>query len=451
LRAVPSRPHTFLFLNALFANARKDFASNRWHCLHMQTTVEPRLHIDAPSAAAAEQQRLDALDRYDLLDTPQEEAFDRITRLAKHIFNVPMSTITLLDGHRQWFKSRQGIAFPETERQTSFCRLAIELPRPLIILDTHLDPRVANNPFVTGDPHLRFYAGAQLRSPEGHAIGTLCVMDDKPRAFDDAQVGVLVDLAKIVMSEIELRALAMTDSLTGALTRRAFRDEATRAMALAKRHKHAVSCIALDLDHFKTINDTHGHGVGDMVLRAAVSVCAQHTRTADVVGRIGGEEFAILLPHTDLSAAYQVAEKLRLALSNVHLQVDGKSIRFSASFGVASAEADVDVDELLRRADSVLYAAKNAGRNCCQAWRSQGSAQAGTRRRVLKGAQIAFHGGHSTIDCTVRELSDEGARLSVTSTADIPERFKLAILADQVHRACQVTARGDNHLEVAFQ
>jgi diguanylate cyclase (GGDEF)-like protein len=402
----------------------------------------------------SEQERLSALDRYDLLDTPAEESFDRITRLTRRIFNVPMSTITLIDGHRQWFKSRQGVANQETERRPALCDVAIRQSQPLVVADTHLDPRFAANPFVIGAPFIRFYAGAQLRSPDGHAIGTLCAMDTKPRIFSQEDVRSLVDLARVVTSELELRSLAMSDSLTGALSRRAFRDEADRALGLARRHRHELSCIMFDLDHFKAINDTYGHGIGDLVLRATVDVCRDELRVADVIGRVGGEEFAVLLPHTGLPAALTVAEKLRVAIAKACVQSDHGTVRVTASFGVSALDAGTPgVDEILRRADMAAYAAKAAGRNACQVWRAQEVAEShpSPRRRVLKGAQIAFNGGRTSIDCTVRELSDTSARLSVISTADIPEEFKLGIVADQVHRLCRVTLRRDGELEVAFQ
>jgi diguanylate cyclase (GGDEF)-like protein len=400
-----------------------------------------------------EQQRLSALDRYDLLDTPAEDSFDRITRLTRRVFNVSMSTITLIDGHRQWFKSRQGVADQQTDRRPALCDVAIRQSQPLIVPDTLLDSRFVENPFVVGAPFIRFYAGAQLRSPDGHAIGTLCAMDSRPRMFDEEDIRALTDLTRIVTSELELRGLAMTDSLTGALSRRAFQAEAARARDLASRHQHQLSCIMFDLDHFKAVNDTHGHGVGDLVLRAAVDMCRNELRAADVIGRMGGEEFAVLLPHTGLAEALAVAEKLRAAMAKVNVEADRGTVRVTASFGVAALDAQTGgIDGLLRNADMALYAAKEAGRNTCQAWRpATAETNPGARRRVLKGAKIAFNGGRSSIDCTVRELSDASARLSVISTAEIPEEFKLGIMADQIHRLCKVILRRDSELEVVFQ
>jgi diguanylate cyclase (GGDEF)-like protein len=400
----------------------------------------------------SEQDRLAALECYDVLDTPQEEAFDRVTRLVRSIFGVSMSTVTLIDGHRQWFKSQQGMPNQETERGPALCNAAINHSRPLIVLDTLQDRRFVDNPFVTGAPFIRFYAGVQLRSPEGLAVGTLCAMHDQPKAFDNAQLAILVDLAKTITSELELRTLATRDALTGALSRRALREEFSRAISLARRHKFELACIFFDLDHFKSINDTHGHGVGDLVLRACVEACRGELRATDTIGRFGGEEFAVLLPHTGGAAALAVAEKIRNAVARCRVEGETGPVRFTASFGVAALDgSDIDVDQLLKRADTALYAAKAAGRNNCQMWRAEQQPESGLLRRVLKAGQITFNGGRSTIECTIRGLSRSGAMLQVISTAGVPERFKLGVVSEDLHRMCKIAHKRDNQIEVVFE
>jgi len=406
----------------------------------------------AQPVACNEQDRLAALDNYDVLDTPQEEAFDRVTRLVRSIFGVSMSSVTLIDGHRQWFKSQQGMPHQESERGPALCNAAIHFSRPLVVPDTLRDRRFADNPFVTGSPFIRFYAGVQLRSPEGLAVGTLCAMHDQPKTFDNAQIAILADLAKTVTSELELRTLAMRDALTGALSRRALHEEFSRAISLARRHKFELSCIFFDLDHFKTINDTHGHGTGDMVLRACVEACRGELRTTDTIGRFGGEEFAILLPHTGGKAALAVAAKIRAAVARCRVEGESGTVRFTASFGVAALDGgEIDVDQMLKRADTALYAAKAAGRNNCQLWQADGPPEAGLLRRVLKAGQITFNGGRSTIECTIRGLSGNGAMLQVISTAGVPERFKLGVVSEELHRMCRIVQKRDNQIEVVFE
>ncbi|MGU3362801.1 diguanylate cyclase [Methylobacterium sp. M6A4_1b] len=408
-------------------------------------------HTMQDQARIEEQDRLAALDRYDILDTPQEEAFDRITRLTRRIFDMPMSTITLIDGHRQWFKSRSGVEACETPKGPALCDLARREARALVIPDTLADDRFAQNPFVVGSPHIRFYAGVPLRTPDGHSIGTLCAMDTRPRPFPEAAVESLADLSHIVMSELALRRVAMTDGLTGALSRRAFREECGRTLALALRHRHALSCIMLDLDHFKAINDRHGHPVGDRVLAEVAEACRRELRTSDAFGRMGGEEFAVLLPHTDLDSAMTVAEKLRAAVARLRIPAPPGVLSLSASFGVAALDASVGhLDGLLENADAALYVAKAEGRDRCAAWQPAPVPEQPMRRRVLKAGQISFNGGRSVLDCTVRSLSETEAGLKIDSTAGVPETFKLAIGADRFSRLCRVVQKSEGRLDVAF-
>ncbi len=407
--------------------------------------------MHSTQGTSEEDRRLSALAKYDILDTPSEEAFDRVTRLTARLFGVPMSTITFLDGHRQWFKSRHGVTACETERQPAFCRIAVEMGDPLVVADTMQDDRFRDNPFVLGEPFLRFYAGTQLRTKDGTAIGTLCAMDTRPRIFNAEDLRLLSDLAAIVVDELELRALIMRDDLTGALSRQTFRQEATRALALARRHGHSLSCVLFDLDHFKTINDENGHAVGDLVLKACLDVCRQELHGSDLVGRIGGEEFAVILPLTTSADAMQTAHRLREAFGRIYIPAKQGSLRISASFGVAGMHsATRDIDDLLANADEALYASKAAGRNTCSLWQPREQDLTGMLRRVFKAGRISFNAGNSTIDCTVRGLSDTGASLDVTSTAGIPQRFKLQIGSDNFSRLCHVAMMRDRQVQVEF-
>jgi diguanylate cyclase (GGDEF)-like protein len=397
-------------------------------------------------AHISEDERLAALARYDVMNTPSEPSFDRITRITKTALDVPMAGVGLIDGHRQWFKSRQGPLAHETCKRLSFCNIAIRMPEPLVIEDAPADARFKDHALVVGPPHIRAYAGAQLCTPDGYVLGALCAIDTRPRRFEAKHIALLKDLADMVMSELEAQKLARTDSLTGALTRSAFREEAERARALAGRHHHALSCIAIDLDHFKAINDAHGHAVGDRVLIETVEVCRDRLRSSDILGRIGGEEFAIVLPHTDASGALKIAEEIRAAIVQ---QSSGNAVKVSASFGIAGLEhPPVTLDEWLRRADIALYGAKDQGRNTCTTWKA--AADCTIMRRVFKAGQIVFNAGQSAIDCTIRGLCANGASLEVVSTMGIPQAFKLAIIGDGLSRACNVTAKHNRRLEVAF-
>ena len=311
-----------------------------------------------------EEARLAALAAFEVLDTEPEEAFDRITRLARTVLQVPIALVSLIDRDRQWFKSRQGLAATQTPRDISFCSHAIEHAGPFIVHDAKLDPRFVDSPLVTGEPHVRFYIGIQLKDRDGFNLGTLCCMDSKPREPSPDQIAILQDLAQLVIDELELRLLATTDGLTGSMTRRAFHEAARRDFALARRHAHPFTCVLLDADHFKAINDTYGHATGDHVLRRLVAVCRSQLRTSDYIGRIGGEEFAIVLRETNLAAGFEVAERLRTLIGQESFTTATQPFTMTVSAGVASLGAgDLEIDDLIGRADAALYRAKAAGRN----------------------------------------------------------------------------------------
>ncbi len=311
-----------------------------------------------------ETERLAALHSYDVLDTTPEESFDRITRLAKSALQMPIVLVSLVDADRQWFKSRQGLEAAETPRDISFCTHAIEQDQPLIIKNALEDARFCENPLVTGEPHIRFYIGVPLRTPDGYNVGTLCAIDRKPRDLSDTEVSLLRDLSRLVIDELELRQIATTDSLTGAQTRRAFQLEVDREFQRSKRYDRSAALIALDVDHFKRVNDTYGHGAGDTVLQSLTALCKANLRSVDLFARLGGEEFVIFLPETDRLGAMEVAEKLRNSIAKTPITCGDQQIAVTASFGVTVFDReDASIETLLNRADEALYQAKNGGRN----------------------------------------------------------------------------------------
>lgn len=167
----------------------------------------------SPQPEAAEAERIAALRALALLDTPREERFDRITRTAQRLLDAPIALITLVDVERQWFKSCQGLGISETPRSASFCAHAIRSDDIMVVADSHLDPRFVDNPLVTTSPYIRFYAGKPLRSPSGHRMGTLCVIDTEPRAdLSDADRAALTDLA--AWAELEFSVVAMSRAVT---------------------------------------------------------------------------------------------------------------------------------------------------------------------------------------------------------------------------------------------
>lgn len=306
--------------------------------------------------------RLAALRRYQILDTPREGGFDKITALIRTVLDVPICAVTLIDRERQWFKSLQGLEAVETPRDVAFCDHTIRNRAPMIVPDATLDPRFAENPVVTEDPHIRSYLGVPLKTPDGYNLGALCVVDTKPHDFTEAQVALLNNFADLVMDELELRTIAHKDFLTGAATRRAFVDGTNHEMDRMMRTGHPSSLVLFDIDHFKRVNDTYGHAVGDSVLIAVATLCEQNLRPTDLLGRVGGEEFAILMPDTEIDNAIRATERLRLAIAEMDF-IEAADLKITVSFGVTRFKQGLDFPGWLAQADEALYEAKRGGRN----------------------------------------------------------------------------------------
>lgn len=312
--------------------------------------------------------RLAALRRLDVLDTAPEEPFENVVSLVRTVLGVPIATVTLVDEDRQWFKAHRGMGVSETPRNVSFCSHAIRQSEPFLIDDARLDARFADNPLVTGDPNVRSYAGVPLLTPDGYNVGVLCAIDDKVRTFTPGEVDILANFARIVMNELQLRHIAERDQLTGALTRRGFIEKAEQEIARFRRYGRPCCLALVDVDHFKSVNDTYGHPAGDAVLREIVASMVGASRPADWVGRLGGEEFAVLLPETEAAEALQAVERFRTTLAELAISLpDGRVIHVTASFGIAPLSEAIDtVEEWIAVADDLLYAAKRGGRNRCE-------------------------------------------------------------------------------------
>lgn len=310
-----------------------------------------------------EQARMAALSRYGVLDTPAEPAFDRITQLVRTILGVPISVVSLIDADRQWFKSHAGLDASETPRDIAFCNHTIRQRAPMVIPDATTDTRFSANPLVTGNPNIRSYAGIPLETPDGYNVGSLCAIDTVPRDFPPAQIEILKSLAALAVEQLELRRIAERDYLSGALTRRAFICELDKSIALFQRRDRPASLLLLDIDHFKQVNDTHGHPVGDIVIKAVAELCAQLKRPSDTIGRLGGEEFGILLPETNSDEALSAAQRFCDAIAVMDIP-HSTPLRVTASFGLAGIGVDrASSDAWLAAADEALYRAKRTGRN----------------------------------------------------------------------------------------
>ena len=193
--------------------------------------------MQEPPVPIDETRRLKSLQALRIMDSAPEERFDRVTRMAKRLFRVETCLVSLVDARRQWFKSKQGLDACETSRAVSFCGHAILEDEAFVVEDTHADARFSDNPLVTGDPHLRFYAGYPVHAPDGHRIGTLCLIDGRPRSFSDVDAELLQDFAALVDEELAASAEANVDELTQIANRRGFRQVAEHLLQHAGRRE----------------------------------------------------------------------------------------------------------------------------------------------------------------------------------------------------------------------
>ena len=306
-----------------------------------------------------EHKRLQTLQSLRVLDTAPEERFDRLTRLAKRLFDVPIVLVSLVDANRQWFKSRTGVATPEMPRNISFCAHAILGDDLFLIPDAKLDARFADNPLVTGEPFVRFYAGQPLRATDGAKLGTLCLLDSRPRRIDAEDMALLRDLATMAEQELMAFHLATTDELTGVCNRRGFEALARHALGVCRRRNQPATLVYFDLNDFKTINDELGHAAGDAVLKRFAVGLRQALRESDIVGRLGGDEFVALLIDTSPQDTLAPLQRLR-SLANQDVDGGAARIRFSAGMVGYDGQSAVDVADLLAEADRAMYAEKRA-------------------------------------------------------------------------------------------
>lgn len=312
-----------------------------------------------PCTPENEATRLARLRELNILDTPPEERFDRVTRLAQRLFNVPIALVSLVDSDRQWFKSRIGLNADETPRSISFCGHTILSDEGLVITDTMRDRRFTDNPLVTADPHIRFYAGMPLHFLDGSRLGTLCIIDTRPRTFSAEDRATLRDLAELVQNELLAIHIAIEDELTQLPNRRGFLSLAQQSLNLCDRFSLPASLVFLDLNRFKQINDTYGHDIGDDALMMFARHLKATVRESDIIGRLSGDEFIAFLPNTDAQDAACLVDRLHESLDRFNRQNSG-GYALSFSEGVVPLETDhqLPLQQIIKQADSAMYRKK---------------------------------------------------------------------------------------------
>ena len=313
-----------------------------------------------PQIPQNEDTRIETLASLNILDTPPEERFDRLTRTARRALDVPIAVVSIVDRNRQWSKSITGLPQGDTPRYISFCGHAILQDQPLIVTDTLRDERFLDNPLVINEPYLRFYAGVPLRAINGEKLGTFCAIDRKPRSIADEDIEALIDLASMAERELSIVHLAIKDDLTKISNRRGFMILAKHSLQLCQRHAFPATLVYFDLNKFKPINDEFGHEAGDKVLTIFTNLLERTIRESDILARFGGDEFVVLFNDATRSKAEKLIERFQNALDEYN---NDSGLEYNISFSHGSVEYNPfkhqNLTDMINEADKLMYQIKN--------------------------------------------------------------------------------------------
>ncbi|TQV70875.1 sensor domain-containing diguanylate cyclase [Aliikangiella marina] len=304
--------------------------------------------MESPLLPENEKQRLAALRTLQILDTDPEERFDRITRMAKRLFGVSICLVSLVDKERQWFKSKQGLDACETHRDISFCGHAILDEALFVIEDAREDKRFFDNPLVTGEPKIRFYAGCPLKTHNGFNIGTLCLIDQRPRKMDEEDRQLLKDLGAMVEKEFTAIQMATLDSVTLISNRRGFMSLAEHTLNVCRRKDLRSSLVLFEIVDFHKLNETHGEALGQRVLKCFAQGMESVFRESDIFARLTAGEFAVLLtdsaPDDIESIIQRFNEKLTELRPNFEISTP---IDFKHSVAHFPSDTNVSAEEMV--------------------------------------------------------------------------------------------------------
>ncbi len=305
-----------------------------------------------------EDARLSAVNRYQILDSPPDGAFDRVTQLAARVFKVPISIVSIVDEDRIWFKSRHGLDDEQVGRDPGLCASAILQHEPLVVRDASVDPHALANPLVAGEFGLRFYAGAPLKTWDGHNLGTICIIDREPREIDDEDIATLENLAAIVVHELEFR-LATLDAVESEREKRA-RVAAQHGLEAAERERtrwarelHDETLQSLGALHMLLVSGL----TNPQLLSATVNEAADFVQDEIVKLRhLIAELRPAVLDEAGLEAAVEsLARKLRI--------VDGIEVELNLEIPQGRSGLRPDAESTLYRAvqEALANVAKHSG------------------------------------------------------------------------------------------
>ncbi len=331
--------------------------------------------------ASTETLRLADIHSLAIFHTPIDARFDRLTRLAQKALGVPAAAIALCHQDKLWFKSIQGWNVQEIPVSQSFCSRTLAQGELVIVEDTRLDAGFARHPLVERQPHFRFYAGLPIRDRNGIVAGTLAVYDCTPRQMSPADVQALRDLGELaqreflaaelcdaqaqIVGKLDLaRRSAMIDALTRVWNRRAAEELLALATAQAAEEKAGLAVCMIDVDRFKTINDSSGHQIGDQVLRKVAATLVSNVRDGDAVCRYGGDEFLVIFQRISAEEVERITTRVRQRMTEFPLRTKSGLVAVNISTGIAwcAPGRQMSGEQLVELADQALYRAKQASR-----------------------------------------------------------------------------------------
>ena len=314
-----------------------------------------------PNTTSDETLRLQTLNSRKILNTHQEERFDRITKLTQRLLDVPVALFSLVDEDRIWFKSRQGLESAEMPRQGTLCDYVLQCETVFVVEDATKDARFRDNPVVTEAPGVRFYAGYPVCAQDGSRLGTLCVLDTVPRQIASEDIDLMQELGQLIEDELSTLTMASTDVLTKLANRRGFQMIAEPMIALCQRAWHPATLVMFDLDGLKQINDEFGHEAGDSSIKDFARLLLKVFRESDVVARIGGDEFCVLLTDPEEANSTCPLERLQERVDSYNAKRKQQyTLSFSAGVVPFDKKFHTSVDDLLRDADERMYSQKRS-------------------------------------------------------------------------------------------
>jgi diguanylate cyclase (GGDEF)-like protein len=300
--------------------------------------------------------RLHVLHSLKILDAHADDRFERVTRMAKRLFRAAITVVDVA-GRNSAGPLRQILDAFEAARPR-----AAHAPTTgadiFEVRDARLDPRFVPEMIALEALKIRFYAGCALHDPDGSRLGTLCILDTKPRKLSTEDHELLAELGEMVREEFVALSLATSDVLTKLANRRGLEQIAAHILPMAKRLKLPLALVQIDLDGFKEINDSHGHEAGDRLLTAFARQLLKNFRESDVVARCGGDEFCVLMSGAVEASVHQSLARLEELLA----RADGAPIRFSAGVAMFDAARHATLADLVREADARMYEAKRGKR-----------------------------------------------------------------------------------------